>query len=138
MAKEVCVRKNPCSTCPYRKSTPSGVWSEEEYDKLPRYDKETYDQPTNMFFCHSTPDDLCAGWVAAHDAHELLSLRLSAAAGRLSLDVFEYSTSVPLHGSGAEAAAYGKLEIENPTPEAVLAATKVGRLHRTRPAKERA
>lgn len=44
--------KNPCGSCPYRRDVPSGIWSEEEYDKLPQYDLPTGDQPPNVFLCH--------------------------------------------------------------------------------------
>ena len=28
------VRSQPCSSCPYRKDVPSGVWAHHEYEKL--------------------------------------------------------------------------------------------------------
>jgi hypothetical protein len=34
-------RKTPCSTCPYRRDAPSGLWAASEYDLLPGLDGTT-------------------------------------------------------------------------------------------------
>jgi Family of unknown function (DUF6283) len=34
-------RPEPCATCPYRRSTPAGVWARNEYDSLEAYDGDT-------------------------------------------------------------------------------------------------
>lgn len=112
----------PCESCPYRRDVPSGVWSRDEYAKLLLYDAETYDQPLELFQCHQNGRDddlarLCAGWVACHGV-ELLSLRVAVSAGRVAADVMDYSTSVPVFGSGAEAAAHGLRDIACPSEAA--------------------
>lgn len=109
---------NPCESCPYRRDVPSGVWSAQEYDKLRRYDAETYDQPGGLFQCHQHGQDdqrarLCAGWVACHGV-ELLALRLAIARRRVDPAVMDYTTRVPVFGSGSEAAAHGMRDIARP------------------------
>lgn len=119
----------PCMSCPYRRDVPSGVWSEDDYAKLRRYDAPTYDQPTGMFQCHQNGADddqarLCAGWVAVH-GQELLSLRLAVANGRVDPSVMDYTTPVPLFASGADAAAHGLRDIDNPSMEAIDLIAKI-------------
>lgn len=97
---------------------PSGVWSEKEYAKLPRFDGETFEQPPQAFFCHQQTGRLCAGWVGCHDMNESLGLRLAAHGGLLSGEdidaALDYESPVPLWSSGAEAAAHGRADIEAP------------------------
>lgn len=118
------VRSQPCSSCPYRKDVPSGVWAIEEYEKLRDYDAPTGEQPFAVFMCHATPDHLCNGWAICHTSrgHEfdLLALRF-----------FGYpeipAPVVPLFASGNEAADHGEAEIEEPSEEAVEAFTRLAR-----------
>lgn len=108
----------PCGSCPYRRDVPSGVWADEEYDKLPRYDVEIGYQPPSAFYCHQQNGRLCAGWVGCHDMNESLGLRIGEVSGHIPPDVvdaaLDYTTDVPLWESGAAAAAHGKAEIEVP------------------------
>lgn len=114
---------SPCTSCPYRRDVPSGVWAEEEYRKLPEYDLETAFQPIGVFGCHQLDGRLCAGWVAVHEMEESLALRLAVAAGvvdpRELAAVFGYRTETPLFGSGAEACAHGLEAISAPGADAV-------------------
>jgi hypothetical protein len=114
--------RNPCGSCPYRRDVPSGVWDPEEYDKLPRYDGPTHDQPPGMFMCHQQNGRLCSGWVGCHDMEESMAIRMGIISGQLDPDdldeIIDYQTSVPLFGSGAEAAAHGMDEVYTPSPEA--------------------
>lgn len=119
----------PCLSCPYRCDVPSGVWSADEYEKLPQYDAETYAQPHGMFQCHQndgqdTQARMCAGWVACH-GYELLSLRLAVSMGRADPDVMDYTTDVPIFTSGAEAAAHGMRDIKHPGAEALALVEKI-------------
>ncbi|MFE4457708.1 DUF6283 family protein [Nocardia tengchongensis] len=125
----------PCSSCPYRRDVPSGVWDAAEYEKLRAYDLEIASQPPGLFQCHQTDADsglrrMCAGWVGCHRA-ELLGLRLALVTGRISGETFqaavEYHSPIPLFSSGAEAADHGQAEIRHPSLEAVQAITKIGR-----------
>ena len=45
--------------------------------------------------------------------------------GTVHPSALEYSTDVPLFGSGAEAAAHGTAEVEQPGPEATEAIAKL-------------
>jgi hypothetical protein len=123
----ITVRPRPCPTCPYRRDVPSGVWAAIEYEKLPLYDGDTGEQAEAMafslFHCHSSPRRLCAGWVGCHDMDENLAMRLH----HRTVDpaVYDYQCPVPLFGSGAEAAAHGMRDLEDPSPEAQAAAKKL-------------
>lgn len=121
----------PCASCPYRRDVPPGVWSEDEYAKLPPYDEETGHQPPAAFYCHQQDGRLCAGWVGCHDMAESLGLRLAVRVGGVSPDVadavLDYRSPVPLFASGAEAAAHGLSAIEEPPPEAVRVIGKLSR-----------
>lgn len=130
---------NPCGSCPYRRDVPSRVWAVEEYDKLPRYDADTASQPAGLFLCHQTSSDdpsarLCAGWVGCH-GNQLLALRLAWVARRISGDVFDYTTTVPLFANGSEARAHGIRDITRPD---VLARKAIEKITARRPDMETA
>lgn len=120
---------NPCESCPYRCDVPSGVWHEDEYQKLVAYDRNTAEQPTALFQCHqvdlgSDQARLCAGWVGCHGT-ELLALRIGVATGEVSPDVLSYSTRIPLFASGAAARDHGIAEIDDPSPAAETVIQKI-------------
>jgi hypothetical protein len=121
--------RHPCASCPYRRDVASGVWSEEEYDKLPPYDGPTHEQPGTVFFCHQQNGRLCSGWVGCHDMEESMGLRIALLAGVLTQEDFEaacdYTSPVPLFASGAEAAAHGMAELEDPGTKARRVVDKV-------------
>ena len=117
-------RSQPCSSCPYRKDVPSGVWSYDEYEKLRAYDEPTPDQPFAYFACHATPEHLCHGWVVVHTTrgheYDLLALRIRGA----DYDQIP-EPSVPLWGSGNEAADHGQADLEEPSEAATAAVDKL-------------
>jgi Family of unknown function (DUF6283) len=118
--------KSPCKTCPYRKDVPSGIWDETEYQKLPLYDGQTFEQQTtSLFFCHQQDGHLCAGWAGCHDPQELLALRLH----EVDPATYDYRSPTPLFASGAEAAAHGMANINDPD---VKARNAISRLQRKR------
>lgn len=123
--------KAPCGTCPYRTDVPAGIWHESEYEKLPGYDGETFDQltagATALFFCHQKDGNLCAGWVGCHDMDHNLAIRIT----RVDEMVFDYESPIPLFASGAEAALHGLSGIDNPSPEALAAMSKLQRKRAT-------
>lgn len=110
------IRKTACRSCPYRRDVPSGVWSPDEYAKLPPYDAPTGEQPFAAFACHATPALACHGWAVVHSArghaHDLLALRLYAPGEPIP------AARVPLFSSGAEAAAHGLRDVECPGEDA--------------------
>jgi hypothetical protein len=65
----------PCGSCPYRRDVPSGLWTQQEYDKLLDYDGPTWAQNPLLFLCHQRSGNLCGGWLACHGPGELLALR---------------------------------------------------------------
>lgn len=121
----------PCGSCPYRRDVPSGVWAENEYDKLPAYDRATQLQPPGAFFCHQQDGRLCAGWVGCHDMHNSLSLRLVVSHGLISVEDYEaaldYESPVPLWATGTEAAEHGRAEIEAPSERTRRTITRLER-----------
>lgn len=112
MADLLAVRKRPCSSCPYRRDVPSGIWTAEEYAKLPAYDGPTWAQPAGLFHCHSAQEQICAGWAGCHDMTESLAARFHAR--DIDPAVFEYTSPVPLFASGAEAAEHGMRDLDQP------------------------
>lgn len=108
--------KAPCGSCPYRIDTPTGIWSREEYEKLPAYDGETWEQPPQVFMCHQRDGCICGGWLLTHDRDHLLALRLNAR--HLDTSVWDYRPDVEVFASGRDAADHGISGIEAPSPEA--------------------
>lgn len=122
----------PCDSCPYRLDSPPGLWSREEYERLPPFDEpETYDQPFHAFSCHQQDGRLCAGWVAVHDMEESMGLRMALVTGAVTAEGYQaaltYTTDVPLHPTGAAAAEHGLSRIDDPPPETI---EKIRALHR--------
>lgn len=125
-------RKTPCASCPYRRDVPSGLWATSEYAKLETYDGSTTQQgmasAIGVFLCHQNAEEVCAGWSAVHGNDDNLALRVAAHIDP-DLDVqavLDYTTEVPLFGSGHEAAEHGRRDMENPPPEARRATRKIG------------
>lgn len=124
----------PCRSCPYRLDVPSGIWDATEYTKLPRYDGETWEQPLALFMCHQSDGRLCAGWLACHDADELLALRLH----KVDRSAYGYKSPVPVFASGAAACAHGLKDIDKPSRNAQRMMAKIERSRRGTPPKRRA
>lgn len=106
----------PCKSCPYRRDVPSGVWAADEYAKLPAYDGDIGEQlakgATGLFMCHQQDGCLCAGWVGAHGANNLLALRLHG--HKVDPSAADFVSPVPLFSSGAQAATHGRRAIDRP------------------------
>lgn len=123
--------KRPCSTCPYRKDAPSGLWDATEYEKLPEFDKPTVEQPPKIFLCHKAGEHLCAGWCGTHDLSQSPGLMIAYFSGRISESDTEaavnYVSPIPLFASGAEAAAHGMRDIDNPSAETQRVADQMGK-----------
>lgn len=117
----------PCTSCPFRRDVPSGVWSASEYDKLPQYDGPIYEQAMagagRLFMCHQQDGKLCAGWVGCFNMYDNFAVRVHA--DEVDPDVYDYQSPVPLFESGAEAAEHGKRDIRNPSPDAIRAAEMI-------------
>jgi Family of unknown function (DUF6283) len=129
------LRARPCGSCPYRRDAPSGLWSADEYAKLPKYDGDIPAQvragATGLFMCHLDDGSLCSGWVGCHDMGNNLAVRLRA--DELDIDaVCDYVSPVPLFGSGAEAAEHGLRDVADPGAVARRAAEGLMRLRNRR------
>lgn len=126
--------KAPCRSCPYRRDVPSGVWDASEYEKLPLYDGTTSEQleagAMGAFYCHRDDGRLCAGWVGCHDMNESLGLRLASRhLSEAEIDAaLDYVSPVPLFASGAEAAAHGLSDIQEPGEAARRAIMRLDRV----------
>jgi len=113
------VHDRPCAGCPYRQDVPSGVWAEEEYEKLELYDGTVDTQPPIVFACHDSKRDtrgtICRGWLDTHGPYNLLALRLAVARGRLPKEIMNLEqSSVPCFESGEEAWFHGMQDIDDP------------------------
>lgn len=120
----------PCTTCPYRRDVPSGIWAAEEYAKLPGYDRETLQQPAMLFMCHQQTGGLCTGWLQSHanrpHAYDLLALRLCRQLDNAAVSAVALSEPrVPLFRTGAAAARHGMKEIKRPGRKAKAAVARV-------------
>lgn len=127
-------RPRPCASCPFRCDVPSGVWAADEYDKLTRYDGETYEQSFVPFGCHQGNDnELCSGWLA-HSGHpeDLLAVRVGISNGTVSPEAAEYTTTVKLFPSGAAAAEHGKRDLLHPGENAAKVIDKVTKVRALR------
>ncbi|MFF7198271.1 DUF6283 family protein [Streptomyces sp. NPDC008079] len=130
--------RTPCGACPYRRDVPSGIWDETDYAKLPPYDRPTPEQPVRLFQCHlydaeDSRGRICGGWAGCHDGNGLLALRVALIISReitpeTERAIREYESPVPLFASGAEAAAHGMRELENPGPQARREIEKIQRI----------
>lgn len=70
--KNACTK--PCGTCPYRRSTPLGVWDKAEYDNLRDQDRREFGGST--FGCHLGDDTYCRGWLADQKKRGVPSIML--------------------------------------------------------------
>jgi len=120
------MKSKACGSCPYLRSTPSGIWHPEEYEKLCKYDDETFLQPLGVFCCHNEPNAFCHGWLEVHGkAHDLLSLRMAASS--LPEDFFIPEKTVLTYNSGSEAMDSGMEGIKHPSRDAVLKMESIAR-----------
>lgn len=121
-------RAKPCGSCPYRRDVPAGVWHPEEYAKLPKYDAPTAWQPQGVFMCHTQDGSVCAGWLGCHGSLNLLAVRLAMIKGADPASFAMPSESIPLFGSGAEAARHGLSGVERPKAAARTVILKLSRM----------
>src|SRR5678810_131628 len=120
---EMNVAPNPCTSCPYRKDTPSGVWSAEEYEKLRCYDPGPHGQVsmvTALFLCHHSPyidgETLCKGWLSVHQ--DGIAVRMAQMNGHCTPEQVGAEPDMPLYSSGNEAADAGQRAIKRPGKKA--------------------
>lgn len=122
------VPKRPCSTCPYSRSTPSGLWAACEYERLATYDEPGGALPNlNAFHCHqqnvTKVDTICRGWLGVHS--DAPAVRLLAARGLITRDDIPTEEDPTLYSSGTEAMEAGLVELEAPSAKARAAMLKL-------------
>lgn len=125
-----------CTSCPYRRDTPSGLWSPEEYVKLKLYDTG-YLVPLKfpgvgecmtempvlaVFKCHQSGTTgvptACRGWLSVHRDHP--SVRLAERVGAIKPeDVPTEDESDVYYASGTEACEAGMRDVAKPSPKAL-------------------
>lgn len=125
-------RDKPCPTCPYVKSTPSGMWAKEEYTKLPGYDGDTGTQRMELFQCHYSIRGLkkrtiCQGWLDCHNGDELLAIRLARMRNSLPDNFSTEPSGADVYASGKEACDAGLKDVDKPSKEAISMIKKVSR-----------
>lgn len=107
------VAPRPCTTCPYRRDTPAGIWAPEEYEKLARYDDEPL---LATFLCHQTNatgiPTACRGWLSVHC--ESVAARMAVMQGRVTNDQRYAEVDVDLYANGREARDAGMAGVEHP------------------------
>lgn len=85
-SKRLHIPASPCTSCPYRRDTPPGVWHPEEYEKLRGYDDPQTSYGT--FLCHHSTeagrDAVCRGWLSVH--RESIAARLAVSNGTIPDD----------------------------------------------------
>jgi hypothetical protein len=141
------VPTSPCTSCPYRKDTPPGVWHEDEYNKLALYDGHFQVKGSNVsdfelqnvpplivFLCHHSPtisrDAVCRGWLTVHS--ESIAVRLAMMNGQVTPEEVYADVKEELYASGAEAAKAGKKGIKRPSAKAVRLMRKIENEHKSR------
>lgn len=148
-AAKLFVPKRACSSCPYRRDVPSGVWAREHYELLrdmdsrrtikvpmlgPNDETVMVDAPNpnpGTFHCHQSNatgrPTVCRGWLSVE--RNSIGVRLLASFGGIEYeDIPDEDESATYYSSGTEAAEAGLRDIENPSSEARLLCRKlVGR-----------
>lgn len=122
---ELCVNKNPCSSCPYRKDVPLGIWEAVEYEKLRAYDNNG---SFAAFLCHHSTngkETVCKGWLVVHV--ESVAVRLLVIKGAIPDESRYDIPTVPLYGSGNEAADAGEAGIKKPSGAAKEVMKKISK-----------
>ena len=109
--------RKPCSSCPYVTTTPSGIWDETEYAKLPAYDLPTPYQPISVFMCHQRDGCLCGGWLITHNTDHLLALRIARNLDHETIQNYN-PPNITCFSSGQEACDHGVRDVDNPSPQA--------------------
>lgn len=119
----------PCSTCPYRRDTPTGIWHPGEYIKLAEYDDDPPREsvPLATFHCHQETitgrPTVCRGWLAVHG--DIPAVRIAVIRGEIPPEEVDRPVSVPLYGSGREACAAGLRGVSRPGKKARAAIVRL-------------
>lgn len=106
-----------CSTCPYRRDTPPGVWAPEEYEKLRSFDREPSEDLDCLrtFHCHQGTVTgtltVCRGWLDVHQ--DSVAVRLAAMNGAIAMEDIPDEHDALYYASGNEAADAGLAGVDD-------------------------
>jgi hypothetical protein len=133
MATPLYMAPTPCTTCPYRRDTPSGVWAEEEYRKLPTYDNHDFCTANlKVFHCHQEREigkpTVCHGWVSVHADGK--AVRLACISGLISeedMARIPIQADPALYATGAEACRAGLKGVNRPGKKARRAIERISK-----------
>lgn len=134
----LCVLAAACTTCPYRRDTPSGIWSQHEYEKLRTYDeghvlKLPDGSPVQVpelatFWCHQTAAAekpiACRGWLSVHRDHAAVNVAMARGAIRPE-DIPTDDESTVYYANGTEACEAGLRDLRKPSHAARAAVMKL-------------
>lgn len=115
------VAPRACSTCPYRKDTPPGIWHPEEYEKLRTYDEQPGEMPRlAVFHCHQENatgvSTVCRGWLSTH--RDSVAVRFGCVTGQLDVHEIPQKPEPLYYASGTEACEAGLAGVAAPSQEA--------------------
>lgn len=117
MRQPLNVLPSPCTSCPYRRDTPSGVWDASEYEKLKKYDDNG---SFAVFLCHQSREigapTVCRGWLSVHA--ESAAARLAVVKGDVTNEQRYAAVREPLYATGNEAADAGLRGVRRPGKKA--------------------
>lgn len=120
--KKLRVPKQACSTCPYRRDTPPGIWSADEYEKLRVFDEAPPPVPEGLavFHCHqqnaTRVETVCRGWLSVH--RRSVAVRLAVAYGLIEPGEVPREAEDLYYASSNAAAEAGLVGVDDPGPEA--------------------
>lgn len=112
--RHLAVTPNPCSTCPYRRDTPPGIWEPEEYERM-RESGERF----ATFLCHHSPvigKTICRGWLTVE--RDSIAVRLAIFRGEVTAAERDAPVSAALYETGHEGADAGLAGVDHPSPAA--------------------
>lgn len=127
MSEPLYMAPTPCTTCPYRRDVPSGIWDRSEYEKLPAYDHRDFgESPMAVFHCHQEPmigkPTVCHGWLSVHP--DCIAVRMARFSGLITK---EHMAQIPIkpdpkpYDSGQQAYRAGIKGIRRPGKKAEAA-----------------
>lgn len=133
MTEPLHMAATPCTTCPYRRDTPTGIWSRDEYEKLPAYDQRDFGgAPMATFHCHQEPQigkpTVCRGWLSVHP--DCIAVRMAYFSGLITKEMMAEIPVKPdpaLYSSGAQACRAGLKGVKRPGKKAKAAIEKLSK-----------
>lgn len=122
------VAPRPCNSCPYLRSTPTGIWHPSEYEKLLGYDEHPDELPAiAAFHCHQENatgvPTACRGWLGVHP--DSIAVRFAQVAGLIRPADVPLDDDPSLYSSGAEACEAGLAGVEQPSPAGLALMAKL-------------